>query len=119
VPGQRLDNKNSSPTVPFPFPTFTLPLDTGKMSLAPPPEAFEFASRQSFIDSMQAHALANGYAIVIRSSSMRDGTIYLGCDRGGTYRYRNGLNESNRVRDTASRLIDCPFSVRGKLVQGL
>jgi hypothetical protein len=67
------------------------------MSLAPPPEAFEFATRQSFIDAMQAHASVNGYAVTTRSSSTCDGTIYLGCDRGGNYRYQNGLNEGNRV----------------------
>jgi malonate-semialdehyde dehydrogenase (acetylating) / methylmalonate-semialdehyde dehydrogenase len=89
------------------------------MSLLPPREGFDFATCALLVDAMQLHALANGYAVTTKSSSTCNGTIYLGCDRGGVYRARNGLNESNRMRDTALRLTDCPFSVRGKLKEGI
>src|SRR4051794_18527317 len=88
------------------------------MNLLPPSQMGEYLSRQALIDALQAHAMSQGYAVTIRRSCNRDGIVTLGCDRSGQYDGR-GLNETNRVRDTGSRLINCPFSVRGKLKNGI
>jgi hypothetical protein len=82
------------------------------MVLLPPLETEEYDTRQCLITAVQTHAAAEGYAVMIRHSSNATKTIYLGCDRGGVYRNRNNLNDSNRQRDTASRLVGCPFSIR-------
>jgi hypothetical protein len=89
------------------------------MNLLPPPEGDGQPSRQALIDTIQAHAKENGYAVTIRNSNSLFNITYLGCDRSGTYRQRNGLNETNRLRDTASRLTNCPFRVRCSLKDGL
>lgn len=67
---------------------------------------------------MHAHGKANGYRVVVKSSSTpndkkpgRTSKIWLRCDRGGQYRPRNGLTEENRKRRRTSRLTDCPFSL--------
>jgi MULE transposase domain len=82
------------------------------MSLLPPIEGNEYLDRQSMINAIQQHARDNGYAMTIHRSSTKDGTVYLGCDRGGTYRSRNGICDQRRLRDTGSRQTGCQFSVR-------
>jgi malonate-semialdehyde dehydrogenase (acetylating) / methylmalonate-semialdehyde dehydrogenase len=82
------------------------------MALLPPLEAEEYSTRQCLIEAVQAHAAAEGYTITIRHSNNATKTTYLGCDRGGVYRNRNNLHNGNRQRDTASRLVGCPFSIR-------
>jgi hypothetical protein len=89
------------------------------MSLLPPPEGEGHPSRQSLIDAIQAHVRENGYAVTIRNSNSLFNITYLGCDRSGTYRHRNRLNETNRIRDTASRLTGCPFRIRCSLKEGV
>jgi hypothetical protein len=84
------------------------------MDLLPPSQTHEYPSRKALIEALQAHAKSQGYAITIQRSCNRDGTVTLGCDRSGQYDAR-GLNDTNRIRDTGSRLIGCPFSVCGKL----
>ena len=65
---------------------------------------------------MQSHGKANGYNVVVKSSSTptekkpgRTAKVWLRCDRGGHYRPRNGLTEETRKRRRTSRLMDCPF----------
>lgn len=82
------------------------------MSLLPPDEGSEYASRQSMLEAVQSHAKENGYAVTIHRSSTKDGTVYLGCDRGGRYRARYGIRDDTRIRDTGTRLTGCPFSIR-------
>jgi hypothetical protein len=55
------------------------------MDMLPPSEVEEFYSCKEFEAAMQAHASAQGYAVTAKRSSARDGTVHLGCDRGGTY----------------------------------
>jgi MULE transposase domain len=89
------------------------------MSLLPPSETTQYTDRKAMIAGLQVHARDNGYAIIIRRSNPRDGTIYFKCDRGGQYQARNGINDTNRKRDTGTRLIGCPFSVRANLKDGI
>jgi hypothetical protein len=89
------------------------------MSLSPPSENEEYPTRSAMISAIQAHAAQNGYAVTIRSSNYIFNIVYLGCDRSGLYKARNGLNETNRQRDTSSRLTGCLFSVKGSLKNGV
>lgn len=66
--------------------------------------------------AVQNHGKANGYNVVVKSSSTptekkpgRTAKVWLRCDRGGHYRPRNGLTEETRKRRRTSRLMDCPF----------
>jgi malonate-semialdehyde dehydrogenase (acetylating) / methylmalonate-semialdehyde dehydrogenase len=81
------------------------------MSLLPPSEAVDYSSREALMEGLQSHARSCGYAISTRRYNARDQALYLKCDRGGEYRPRHGLTGLNRLRDTGTRLTDCPFSV--------
>jgi hypothetical protein len=89
------------------------------MDMLPPSEVEEFYSSKKFEAAMQAHAYAQGYAVTAKRSSAQDSTVDLRCDRGGTYQYRNSLNEGNCIRDMNSCLVGCPFVVKGKLKSGV
>ncbi|KAL4749247.1 hypothetical protein BDW72DRAFT_137558 [Aspergillus terricola var. indicus] len=85
------------------------------MQLVPPPEG-TYPDKTSLLASVQAHAKAHGYNVVVKSSSTptekkpgRTAKVWLRCDRGGHYRPRNGLTEETRKRRRTSRLMDCPF----------
>ena len=85
--------------------------------LAPPPEV-SYPDKASLIAAVQAHGKQHGYNIVIKTSSIpsekkpgRIAKVWLRCDRGGTYRPRNGLTEENRKRKRTSRLMECPFMI--------
>jgi hypothetical protein len=56
------------------------------------------------VKAIQAYAKSNGYAVTIQRSSNRDGTVYLGCDRGGQYRARYSITNTTRLRNTGTRL---------------
>jgi hypothetical protein len=87
------------------------------MPLTPPPDAL-FSSLENLISSAKSHAASHGYAVtILRSKKNKHRAIYkvwLKCDRGGKYRPR-GLTDDSRIRLTASRCIQCPFSAIGKL----
>ena len=85
------------------------------MSLLPPPETIRYPSRKALLDGLQSHARSNGYAVSIRRYNAKDHALYLKCDRGGIYKTRHGLTNENRLRDTSTRLVDCPWSVRANL----
>ena len=89
------------------------------MSLLPPSEAVQYPNRKTLVDALQAHAASNGYAITIQRSNAKDGVIYFRCDRGGQYRARYGINDTNCLCDTGTRLIDCPFSIWANLKDGI
>ncbi len=85
--------------------------------LIPPPE-LSYPDKNSLIAAVQAHGKQHGYNVVIKTSSIpsdkkpgRVAKVWLRCDRGGTYRPRNGLTEETRKRKRTSRLLDCPFMV--------
>jgi hypothetical protein len=86
-------------------------------NLIPPPE-IAYPDRNALIAAVQAHAKQHGYNIVIKTSSIPDekkpgrvAKVWLRCDRGGTYRPRNGLTEDTRKRKRSTRLMDCPFMI--------
>ena len=85
------------------------------MNLLPPSEAVQYDSRRALEEGLQSHARENGYVITVQRSNKKDGSIYYHCDRSGVYKGRCGLNEINRLRDTGSRLTDCPFSISANL----
>ena len=78
-----------------------------------PPNEQIFDSRDLMVVFVRQHALSQGYAITtIRS--IKDKYIYLGCDRGGTYRDRVNAPEGSKRRTTTTRRIGCPFKLYGK-----
>jgi hypothetical protein len=86
-------------------------------NLVPPPEA-SYPDKNSLIAAVQAHGKQHGYNVVIKTSSIpnekkpgRAAKVWLRCDRGGTYRPRNGLTEETRKRKRSTRLMDCPFMI--------
>jgi hypothetical protein len=83
------------------------------MSLLPPVEGSEYPDQKSMVEAIQAHARGNGYAVTIQWSSNKDGTVYLGYDRGRQYQARYGITDTTRLRNTGTRLTGCPFSIRG------
>ena len=87
------------------------------MPLTPPSDEL-FPTMDALIDSTKTHAGNRGYALVIlHSKKNKKGILYkvwLKCDRGGKYR-ACGLTEDTRLRFTATRCIECPFSSIGKL----
>jgi hypothetical protein len=89
------------------------------MDLLPPSEATQYTDRKTMITALQVHTCNNGYAISIRRSNSRDGTIYFKCDRGGQYEARHGITDINQKRDTGTCLIGCPFSIRANLKDGI
>ncbi|XP_078149520.1 protein FAR1-RELATED SEQUENCE 5-like [Carex rostrata] len=54
-----------------------------------------------------------GYGLSIRGSR-KDKYVVLGCDRGGCYRDQRNVSMEQRKRTTTSRLIGCPFKIKGK-----
>ena len=93
--------------------------------LLPPPVA-SYPDKASLMTAVQTHGREHGYNVVVKTSSVpttkkpgRAAKVWLRCDRGGTYRPRNGLTEASRKRRRTSRLIDCPFLVVGNGSSGL
>ena len=80
-----------------------------------PPTEQIFDSRDLLIASVRQHALSQGYAITT-VRSITEKYIYLGCDRGGTYRDRLNAPEGAKRRTTTTRRIGCPFKLYGKKI---
>ena len=82
-----------------------------------PPPSGQFASRDELLAHVRAFAITQGYAVTVkRSRTDRQGEIKnvtLRCDRGGSYRNRLNLTADSHRRQTASRLLDCPFELFG------
>ncbi|CAG8696391.1 10298_t:CDS:2 [Cetraspora pellucida] len=83
--------------------------------LAPPVD--QFSSQDLLIKYVREFGAFNGYGVSITRS--KPNKVYLGCDRGGSYRNRLNLTDETRKKKTSSRLINCPFSVCGKEENGL
>jgi hypothetical protein len=65
------------------------------MTLLPPPEVEEYFTQQSLIEAIQAHTVIEEYAVTIRHSNNSTKTVYLRCDREGTYWNHNNLYNGN------------------------
>lgn len=76
-----------------------------------------YETREEFLHAVQKFYLVQGYVLVIKSSK-KDKYVLLGCDRGGTYRDKRMVPAESRKRNTSSRLIDCPFQIKGKKQDG-
>ncbi|KAI9766848.1 MAG: hypothetical protein M1839_004753 [Geoglossum umbratile] len=72
------------------------------MSLFPPNEGSEYPDQRSMLEAIQSHAKKNGYTVTIHCSSTKDGTAYIGCNRGGQYRARYSIKDDIRIQDTAA-----------------
>ena len=72
-----------------------------------------FKCREDLINSTKSFYLDQGYALSIKCSR-KDKYVVLGCDRGGCYRNKYKLTLEDRKRKSGSRLINCPFELRGK-----
>ena len=88
-----------------------------KIDLGTPPLQ-QFPDREALKESLQGFARDHGYGMAIKTSSRPDekksgraAKLWLRCDRGGTYRPRNGLTEETRKRKRTSRLTDCQFLI--------
>lgn len=71
-----------------------------------------FHSREDLLGAVRNAAFQQGYATVIRRSKA-DKNVVIRCDRGGYYK-GSKIPAEERKRKSASRLIDCPFEIRGK-----
>lgn len=78
-----------------------------------PPESGVFQDREELIKYVRDFGANQGYVVTIKKSR-RDRRVILGCDRGGIYRNRRKIDESQRKRKACSRLINCPFEAIGK-----
>lgn len=74
-----------------------------------------FPSREALIDYVKGLGRNQGFAVTIRKSSVKDGWVRLGCDRGGNYRRPHYLAKDAPVAHRkVSNLIGCPYEVRGR-----
>ncbi|EEF29994.1 methylmalonate-semialdehyde dehydrogenase, putative [Ricinus communis] len=78
-----------------------------------PPEPGTFQDREELIKYVRDFGANQGYVVTIKKSR-KDRRVILGCDRGGVYRNRRKIEESQRKRKACSRLINCPFEAIGK-----
>lgn len=71
-----------------------------------------FANRDDLITYVRNHYHQLGYGVSITRSD-KDLRVTLGCDLGGQYRNRSGLDAEKRQRKTGTRLIGCKWQARG------
>jgi len=99
---------SSGPPTPIPKPPSTTTLTNLTVPAAQTHSTFE-----SLLSSLQSHARACGYALVIESSRPAHGVVKLACDLHGKPRNHRKLTEAERVRKRKpSRKCDCPMRVR-------
>ncbi|KAG5566439.1 hypothetical protein RHGRI_002122 [Rhododendron griersonianum] len=73
-----------------------------------------FSTREELLDRVRKVGLMEGYVTTIRRSKVGR-YVLIGCDRGGKYRARGtSVSLDERKKISASRLIDCPFQIKGK-----
>ena len=84
----------------------------------PVPLERSYPDKLTMMNDIQEFGRNHGYNIVVKTSSIptpskphRVSKVWLRCDKGGTYRPRNGLTEENRKRKRTSRLMNCPFQL--------
>jgi len=85
-----------------------------------PPSTADYPTLEALLEALQAHASAEGYAVVKRRSkpSFKSGIlckVALDCDRGGQPRRRPGA----KPRKTGSIKCGCPFRVNAVYKQDL
>lgn len=74
-----------------------------------------FDCREQLIQYVKDLGRSQGFAVTIKKSSLKDGWVRLGCDRGGAYRRPHYLAKDAPVLNRkVSNLIGCPYEVRGR-----
>ena len=71
-----------------------------------------FTNHDDLITYIRNHYHQLGYGVSITRSD-KDLRVTLGCDLGGQYRNRSGLDVEKRQRKTGTRLIGCKWQARG------
>jgi hypothetical protein len=88
-----------------------------------PPPIGQFSSYDELLAHVRAFVLTQGYTVTIkRTRTGANGevkNVTLHCDRSGTYRNSLNLTADLRRRQTASRLLDCPFELYGTRRNGV
>ncbi|KAI7864145.1 hypothetical protein BDF14DRAFT_1837808 [Spinellus fusiger] len=83
----------------------------------------EFTDKEALVNYAMTFAHQHGYVLSIRRTKKNTAGIInyidLKCNRGGRYDNRLGLNDENRKRKTTSKLIGCPFLLKGRRRVGL
>lgn len=74
----------------------------------------KFRTRTELIQAVLGFYVPRGYMLSTRGSRP-DKYVVLGCDRGGSYRNTHKISAVQRQRLKKSRLIGCPFKIRGKI----
>src|SRR6185369_11254944 len=81
------------------------------------PPIDQFSSYDELLAHVQAFVLTQGYAVTIKrtqtdvNGKVKDVTLH--CDRGGSYRNSLNLTDDLHCRQSALRLLDCPFELYG------
>ncbi|KAK9734310.1 hypothetical protein RND81_04G130600 [Saponaria officinalis] len=75
--------------------------------------ASKFHTRDQLVQDAKQYYATKGYALSIKDSK-KDKYVVLCCDRGGIYRNRRNIPMEARQKTSSSRLINCPFAIRGK-----
>jgi MULE transposase domain len=75
----------------------------------------KFRTRTELIQAVRGFYVPRGYILSTRGSRP-DKYVVLGCDRGGSYRNTHKISTFQRQRLKKSRLIGCPFKIRGKVL---
>ncbi|KAI9912948.1 hypothetical protein PsorP6_005859 [Peronosclerospora sorghi] len=76
--------------------------------------SFVFSSRDALLEYLQRVGMNAGYAIVIKRSDKKRGTVELGCDLNSHYRKRIEKEDGRRLRKTGSRLQGSSCNVHGR-----
>ncbi|CAH1767204.1 3242_t:CDS:1, partial [Entrophospora sp. SA101] len=88
-----------------------------------PPPIDQFSSYDELLAHVRAFVLTQGYAVTIKRTRTdvngKVKNVTLRCDRGGSYRNSLNLTDDLRHRQTASRLLDCPFELHGTRRNGV
>ena len=88
-----------------------------------PPPIDQFSSYDELLAHVRAFVLTQGYAVTIKRTRTdvngKVKNVTLCCDRGGSYRNSLNLTDDLRCRQTASRLLDCPFELHGTRRNGV
>ena len=70
-----------------------------------------FTERKELINAIKNHYLAQNVPVVLHKNSDNRMVLFK-CYHGGKYRNPLNLTNSQRKRNTGSRLIECPFLVK-------
>ncbi|CAG8809721.1 2823_t:CDS:2, partial [Cetraspora pellucida] len=86
-----------------------------------PPPSNQFSNHNELLEYVRAFSKTQEYAVTIKRSQADKNSeiknMTLGCDRSGSYRNRLNLTNNSCCRQTALRLLSCPFELYGQWEQ--